>query len=115
MHITGNVKVHSTHFAEVEPVDGATGFGGRLRELRAAAGLTQKRLAERASISRDTVAQLEQGRYEPTWPTVLALASALGVGVESFQTTPVAKAAPGGPGRPKTAAAEKPTRRRSNK
>jgi transcriptional regulator with XRE-family HTH domain len=96
-------------------MDGSTGFGLRLRELRAAAGLTQKEIAERASISRDTVAQLEQGRYDPNWTTVLALAAALGVGVESFQTKPVAKAAPRGPGRPQKAAVKKPTKRRSKK
>ena len=49
---------------------GAEWFAGRLRELRERAGLTQKDLADRAGVSKATVADLEQGRYEPSWPMV---------------------------------------------
>jgi transcriptional regulator with XRE-family HTH domain len=66
----------------------ATGFAGRLRELRASAGLTQKQLADQAGVALRTVSSLEQGLYEPVWPTVLALAQALGVDVQAFVLPP---------------------------
>ncbi|HJT79461.1 MAG TPA: helix-turn-helix transcriptional regulator, partial [Gemmataceae bacterium] len=78
-----------------------TGFGGQLKRLREAAGLTQGQLGERAGYHGFTVAKLEQGLQEPTWPTVLALAAALGVNCLAFVAdgarTP---AAPRGRGRP---------------
>jgi hypothetical protein len=37
-----------------------------------------------AGLYRFSVAKLEQGVREPTWPTVLALAKALGLGVADF-------------------------------
>ncbi len=61
-----------------------TGFAGQLKRLREAAGLTQGQLAERAGYHAFTVAKLEQGLQEPTWPTVLALARALGVNCLAF-------------------------------
>jgi DNA-binding XRE family transcriptional regulator len=81
-------------------VDRSTGFRHKLRELRERAALTQPELARKADLSKDTVAQLEQGRYEPTWPTVLALADALGVSTEAFREPPAADVTPRGPGRP---------------
>jgi transcriptional regulator with XRE-family HTH domain len=48
----------------------ATGFGGRLREQRTAAGLTQAELAERAGLHLHGVMKLEQGDHEPSWATV---------------------------------------------
>jgi transcriptional regulator with XRE-family HTH domain len=76
-----------------------SGFGGRLKELRSRAGLTQPQLAERAGVSKATVADLEQGRYEPSWPMVLALAGALGVPLEDLRAGPSAPRA--GRGRPR--------------
>jgi transcriptional regulator with XRE-family HTH domain len=61
-----------------------TGFAQRLKALREAAGLTQAQLAERAGLYSFSVAKLEQGVQEPTWPTVLALAQALGVNCLAF-------------------------------
>jgi transcriptional regulator with XRE-family HTH domain len=61
-----------------------TGFAQQLRALREAAGLTQQQLAERAGYYLYSIAKLEQGVQEPTWPTVLALAQALGVEVQAF-------------------------------
>jgi transcriptional regulator with XRE-family HTH domain len=84
-----------------------TGFAGRLKELRQAAGLTQQRLAERAGFHGFTVAKLEQGLQEPSWPTVLALAGALGVGVEAFVGNGEGAAERRGPGRPPKAAGER--------
>jgi transcriptional regulator with XRE-family HTH domain len=54
-------------------------FGERLKALREAKGWTQGELAERAGTKTNSVSRLELGRYVPTWPTVLALAKALGL------------------------------------
>ena len=61
-----------------------TGFGERLRALRAAAGLTQAELARVAGCAANTVARVERGEQEPVWPLVLGLAKALGVCVSAF-------------------------------
>jgi transcriptional regulator with XRE-family HTH domain len=66
----------------------ASWFGGRLRELRAAAGLTQKQLAARAGLTREAVANLETGRNDPRWKTVVALCTALGVSSDQFLKPP---------------------------
>jgi len=85
---------------------GVERFAGRLKELRAAAGLTQGRLAEQAGLTKDGVAQLEQGRREPTWATVLVLAQALGVSCEAFTHEPITISEPkrGRPVKPKDGA-----------
>lgn len=80
-----------------------TGFGGRLKGLREAAGLSQQALADRAGLNVFGVAKLEQGQREPAWSTVLALAAALGVTCEAFGPPPGDKPgprAPAGPARP---------------
>src|SRR5262249_28754620 len=64
-----------------------TGFGQRLKALRESAGLTQVQLAKAAGLNRFGLAKLEQGVGEPHWPTVLALANALGVSCEAFTQT----------------------------
>ena len=52
----------------------------RLQTLRAAAGLSQQEVAERAELSLSLVAKMEQGRKaDPRASTLLALAAALGV------------------------------------
>jgi len=38
----------------------------RIRELRETAGMTQKELAERADVRRETIVFLEKGRYNPS-------------------------------------------------
>jgi transcriptional regulator with XRE-family HTH domain len=83
----------------------AAWFGGRLRELREGAGLTQSELANRASLTREGVAQLETGRRKPVWETVLALCDALGVSTEEFRKPP-RETPPPGPGRPRKATAQ---------
>ena len=75
-------------------------FAGRLRELREQAGLTQPQLADRAELSKAGIADLEQGRRQPTWETVVALAKALGVSCDAFLQEPTT-APPAGPGRPR--------------
>jgi transcriptional regulator with XRE-family HTH domain len=75
-------------------------FAGRLKELREAAGLTQPGLAKRAGLSKQAIAQWEQGLRGPSWANVVALAEALGISVEAFLEPP-AKRPPAGRGRPK--------------
>lgn len=69
----------------------ASHFAARLKELREEKGWTQQQLAERAGVAKATVADLEQERYAPTWPTVVALADALGVGCEDFRHEPAVR------------------------
>lgn len=63
----------------------AVAFGKKLKELRMAAGLTQVQLAERVGMHKFGIAQLEQGRYEPTWKNVRAICRALGVSCSVFE------------------------------
>jgi transcriptional regulator with XRE-family HTH domain len=51
----------------------------RLRELRNEASLSQEELAERADVSRTTIADLELGKRRPQPKTRRKLAEALGV------------------------------------
>jgi transcriptional regulator with XRE-family HTH domain len=60
------------------------GFAQRLKALRANVGLTQKQLAERAGLYLSVVYKAEQGEHDPSWPTVVKLARALGCSVEDF-------------------------------
>lgn len=59
-------------------------LGTRLRAAREAAGLSQQDLASRAEVSRQLVGAVEAGRHLPRVDSALALASALGVTVDSL-------------------------------
>src|SRR5215472_9729288 len=60
--------------------DASTAFGVLLRRYRAAAGLSQEALAERAGLSRRGIADLERGaRTFPYGETIRRLADALGL------------------------------------
>ena len=63
--------------------------------------MTQPQLADRVGISTRQVSRLETGEQVATWPTVLALAKALGVSRDAFATKPSAEAAPRSRGRPR--------------
>jgi transcriptional regulator with XRE-family HTH domain len=52
---------------------------GRLRQLRVAAGLSQRELAARAGTDRPTIAEYESGDRAPFYDRLAMLASALGV------------------------------------
>lgn len=54
-------------------------FGGRLRDLRLARGLSQERLAEQADLHRNHVGTVERGERSVGLDTILALAGALDV------------------------------------
>lgn len=45
-----------------------------VRELRLAAGLSQRELAETLGVSRQTVNSIETGRYDPSLPLAIAIA-----------------------------------------
>jgi transcriptional regulator with XRE-family HTH domain len=85
----------------------ASNFGPRLKELREQAGLTQPQLAEQTGLSKGGIADLEQGRREPSWATVRIICAALGVSCEAFNQQPAERPATT-PGRPKKAADEPP-------
>lgn len=78
-------------------------FGERLRRLRTEAGLTQAALAQRAGLSLAGVQQLEYGKRDPAFDTLLALAAALGVGLSAFDP----------PAEPPPPKRRRPTRRKS--
>ena len=58
----------------------------RLREHRAAHGLTQEQLAERVGVTRKTINTVETGRFVPSTVLALKLARAFGVPVETLFT-----------------------------
>jgi transcriptional regulator with XRE-family HTH domain len=66
-------------------------FAARLRELRNAAGLSQKELAERSGVKQNSISQLEAGDRNPIWETVIALADALGVSCDDFRRSPASE------------------------
>ncbi len=61
--------------------DTVTGFAGRLRALREAAGLTQAQLAQAAGTHQTSVVKLERDERAPSLRLAVALAEALGVSV----------------------------------
>src|SRR5262249_45551050 len=94
---------------------GTENFSGRLKELREQLGLTQQQLADQAGISKAGVADLEQGKKEPAWATVVALGQALGVDCRAFLEEPTSVPEPkrGRPRKePEATAVDKPKRPR---
>jgi transcriptional regulator with XRE-family HTH domain len=84
----------------------STGFGGRLKALREAAGLSQEQLAQVAGCTVATVSRLERGASEPSWALVLSFCNALGARPDEFLPGAVGLATPAKPGRPRKATAE---------
>jgi len=68
----------ATQELALSSIDG-TKLGGRVRELRLAAGLTQAELARRTGIHRPNIARVEAGRHTPSLETLARLAAAIGV------------------------------------
>jgi len=54
-------------------------FPERLRQLRAEAGMSQKKLAEKSGISPNSIMRYESGKVDPTSFMLCCLADALGV------------------------------------
>jgi transcriptional regulator with XRE-family HTH domain len=61
-------------------------FAERLTALRERAGISQYRLAQLSGLSKQSISRLELGTTQPSWDTVQALATALGVEVGEFVT-----------------------------
>lgn len=59
----------------------ATSVGGRIRDRRTAAGMTQIELAERCGLPQSHISRLESGRHSPSHRTLERIARALGVSV----------------------------------
>jgi transcriptional regulator with XRE-family HTH domain len=82
------------------PADKSKAFGLRLRELREKAALTQGQLARKAGLSLPGITKLELGARQPSLPTLLALARALGLDVNALAAPPESEVAKRGRGRP---------------
>lgn len=54
-------------------------FGRHVRSLRKARGLVQEELAERSSLSADTIRRLEHGSFSPSLTTLTKLCTGLGL------------------------------------
>ena len=59
-------------------------LGKRIRELRAAAGLSQARLADLANTSAEFLSRIERGKAAPSIATAQRLAEGLGVNIQSL-------------------------------
>jgi putative transcriptional regulator len=57
-------------------------MNNRLKELRAAQGMTQADLAAKLAVSRQTVIAIETGRYDPSLPLAFAIARTFGLRIE---------------------------------
>ncbi len=61
----------------------------RIRELRTAHDMTQQDLADRISLTRQTVIAMEQDKYSPSLETAFKVALVFGVALERvFQYDP---------------------------
>ena len=58
----------------------------RLRVLRAERDWSQAELAQRLSVSRQTVNAIENGRYDPSLPLAFAIARLFGLRIEDVFT-----------------------------
>lgn len=79
--------------SKLEHMDISQRIGRRLRELRAAAGLSLDALAHKSGVSRSNISLIERGQSSPTAVVLDKLSSALGVSVASmFEAAPAAAA-----------------------
>ena len=59
-------------------------FGKRVREFRAALGVTQAKLAELLNTQQSTISEIEKGEHAPTLETVERIADALKTPASKF-------------------------------
>lgn len=59
-------------------------LGEKMRQLRTAAGLTQRELAERAGVPVGTLRNIEQDQRVPLWTVVARLAAGMKVSLDEF-------------------------------
>ena len=69
----------------------------RVRQLRAARGLSLDALAERSGVSRSMISLVERGESSPTAVVLEKLATGLGVTMAAMFDAPSTAGAPGGP------------------
>ena len=58
----------------------------RIRELRARDRLSQEELAQRVGVRRETIGNLENGRYNPSLKLAMDIAQVFGTTVEDIFT-----------------------------
>lgn len=58
----------------------------RIRELRARDRLSQEELAQRVGVRRETIGNLEKGRYNPSLALAWNIAKVFGVSIEDVFT-----------------------------
>lgn len=63
------------------------GLGKAVRVLREEAKLTQLRLSLKAGVSSSWLSRIERGKVDPTWGTMLSIAAALEVSIETLAET----------------------------
>jgi transcriptional regulator with XRE-family HTH domain len=90
-------------------------FAERLKELREAAGLSQRALGEQSGIPSGTIRNYEQGIRQPNWIALLRIAKALGVTAEAFADCDELKADKPKPGRPRRGQGEPPAEGKGKK
>ncbi len=56
----------------------------RIREFRARYGMKQEELADRVGVRRETIGNLENGRYNPSLALAWAIAREFGVSIETL-------------------------------
>ena len=56
----------------------------RMRELRARRGLSQEQLAKLVDVRRETIVNLENGRYNPSLKLAMDIAAVLGERVDEI-------------------------------
>ena len=61
-------------------------MNNRVRELRAGRGWSQAELADRLSVSQQTVNAIETGKYDPSLPLAFALARLFDLAIEAIFT-----------------------------
>jgi putative transcriptional regulator len=59
-------------------------MNNHIRELRAAHGWTQARLAELLDVSRQTVIAIDTGRYDPSLPLAFAISRLFQQSIEAI-------------------------------
>lgn len=58
----------------------------RIREFRAKHDMKQEELAQRVGVRRETIANLEKGRYNPSLALAWKIAQVFGVSIEEIFT-----------------------------
>lgn len=78
---------------EAQVLLAARTLGGRIRQLRSDAGLSQASLARAAGIGRVTLVRIEKGEQVARFKTLTAIAQALGAPIAAVLPTPEAEGA----------------------